>query len=172
MNPNEKSTLNLPIGTIVWTRYDGRGTITNAFDHPEGNGPQYRVEWDSGDVTESIHQNNVVWVADAPKPAVTFRTGDHVKFRHNNKTGVVRNIRPCGYVTVEYARTLEVHHEDPKNLVLLYSPAAKAAEGPHPMQPALDAIDEERRKVGLQITALQIRSSELKKAKELLIRGE
>lgn len=130
-----------------------------------------------------VHEGSTKWwnasqvtakpMATAVK-AAGFCKDDRVRFRHNGKSGTVTDNQIDGHprVVVTWDGVSGgTFSEEARNLILLHSPAAKAAEGPHPIQPALDAIDEERRKVGLQITALQNRSRELKKAKELLVRG-
>lgn len=165
-----KPSFDLPKGTTV--RYGGTNwTVEAAFESPYQRGPQYSLRHADGAYEPSVHQNNVQWVADAPK-AVGFQKDDRVRFRHNGKCGTVAAVSTDGVlVTVNYDGQ-SPQNECAKNLTLLHSPAAKAAEGPHPMQPALDAIDEERRVLNLQITALQNRSRELKKTKEILLRGD
>lgn len=128
---HKKSSLDLPIGTTV--RYGGQEwIIAKAFKDPNGNGPQYSLRNKIyGSVEPSVHQSNVIWVADASKTtavkAVWFKKDDRVMFRHNRKCGTVKTVYPSGMVEVEYDRNPnKSYDEDARHLILLHSPAEKA----------------------------------------------
>lgn len=146
-------------------RPDLYGTVT---DISRGiSGSTHTIRWD--DLERSKHVGDVL--REVKPSAAVFRVNDRVKFRHNGKVGEVLSILRDGRVAVQYDVSDGWAAEEANNLTLLHSPAAKAEEGPHPMQAAIDAIEEERRVIKLRVAADQQRLGELSKAKELLARG-
>jgi hypothetical protein len=146
------------VGTVLYT--------------PTPDSKSVSVKWDDPSVTFQEPVTRLVPYKEPKKETgFLYKEGDRVRLKWDKKGGTVVEDQIDGHqsVKVHWDETGKRIYEPLTNLIALYTP--RPTEGPHPMQAAIDNIEEERTKLKKQIEGLQFKLAGLTKAKKILKEG-
>ena len=137
---------------------------------PDG---KVRVRWEDPDVvcTEQVARLRLLEEEKPEAGGFLYKEGDRVRLKWNKNAGtIIEDQRGDSVsVAVHWDHSDKELWEFTSGLIALHTP--RDPEGPHPMQAALDNIEEERTKLKKQIEDLQFKLSGLTKAKKMLKEG-